>query len=116
MSRSARRRAGRPQQRPAGPLRMMWLQASCPSGAWLGGLAALLIASQASAQLSPQIGVPVPGRPFAGITDASAVALNPANLALLPSWEGRAMVVSSGGDRPLPTRGVSVDLASPLFF
>jgi protease IV len=85
-------------------------------GPLLGGLVSLLAAGEASAQLSPQAGVPVPGRPFAGITDASAVALNPANLALLPSWEGRALVVGSGGDAPLPTRGVSVDLASPLFF
>lgn len=83
-------------------------------------LSLLLGTSLASARdpfaLPPLAGVPVPGRSFAGITDASAVSLNPANLAFLPSWELRATWVRTGQGSPIPNRGWSFDIATPLFF
>ena len=70
--------------------------------------------AQGTAPAEPR--VLTPGRSLAATDDASAIAVNPANLAFLPSAELRALGVNTGQDSPLPGRGLSFDLATPLVF
>jgi protease IV len=57
----------------------------------------------------------VPGRSLAGTSDATATALNPANLAFLPSIEARWLWTRTTQDSEDKRRGHSFDLATPLF-
>lgn len=59
--------------------------------------------------------VPDPGRSIAGADDASAIAVNPANLAFLPGPELRWMWVRQGSASPLPARGHSLGFGLPLW-
>ncbi|EYF04051.1 signal peptide peptidase SppA [Chondromyces apiculatus] len=58
--------------------------------------------------------VPDPGRSIAGGGDASAIAVNPANLAFLPGAEARWMWVRPGSGSPIPTGGHSFSAAVPI--
>lgn len=60
--------------------------------------------------------VMAPGRSLVGNDDASAIAHNPANVALMPGPELRWTVVSLQEGAPVPWRGHAVDLAAPFFF
>ncbi|MBL8740631.1 MAG: signal peptide peptidase SppA, partial [Myxococcales bacterium] len=60
--------------------------------------------------------LPTPGRALASIGDASAVGLNPANLAFLPAPELRWMWTYTGELAKVPMRGHAIDLAAPLWF
>src|SRR5690606_18155276 len=57
-----------------------------------------------------------PGRSLVGNDDASAIAHNPANVALMPGPELRWTVVSLQEGAPVPWRGHAVDLAAPFLF
>ncbi|WP_245678235.1 signal peptide peptidase SppA [Chondromyces crocatus] len=59
--------------------------------------------------------VPDPGRSLAGGDDASAIAVNPANLAFLPAPEFRWMWVRPGSSSPIPAAGHSFSLGLPLW-
>jgi protease-4 len=59
--------------------------------------------------------VPDPGKSLVSGDDASAIAVNPANLAFLPSWELRWNWVRTGSASPLPARGHSIGLGIPIF-
>lgn len=88
-----------------------------PTGAAFAlALAAVCMPRVASAQLlSPQAGIPTPGRSLAGNDDASTIAKNPANLGFLPAPELRWLWYRTAQDTNQPNRGHSVDLATPLF-
>lgn len=60
--------------------------------------------------------IPSPGRPLAADDDASALAVNPANLAFLAATELRWTWVRTGHDSPYPTRGHAIDFGVPLPF
>lgn len=80
-------------------------------------LAALTQSAPAYAQAGPRIsdGVTVPWRSVSATDDASAVSVNPANVALVPAWETRATVAYTGEDAPLPIRGYALDVALPFW-
>jgi protease-4 len=93
-------------------------------GRWWAALAtaALLGPSTADAQMRPErVGsrpsdpIPLPGRSIAGVDEAAATALNPANLALLPGPELRWTWVDAPDLSPLPGRGHALDAAAPLW-
>ncbi len=85
----------------------------------VGGLASLAVADPASAQVyvrPPRI--QPPARSLAGTDDSDALALNPAQIAFMPSWELRYTHVEmpTSGGLLAAGRGDSVGLALPLFF
>lgn len=87
--------------------------------ATLLGICALVAASPAEAVPPvPKASAPVPdpGRALASGDDASAIAVNPANLAFMPEPELRWTWVRTGHDSPLPERGHSFALGFPLWF
>jgi len=59
-----------------------------------------------------------PTRSLAGTDDVDAIALNPAQLAYIPSWELRYthVQIPSGSSALMPARGDAVGLGFPLFF
>ncbi len=58
-----------------------------------------------------------PGRSLAGTDDSDAIALDPAQLAYMPSWELRYTHVELGSQAPSnPGRGDAIGLATPLLF
>jgi len=63
----------------------------------------------------PSQAVPDPGRAVASADDASAIAVNPANLAFLPAAELRWTWVRPGAASPVPVRGHSVGFGVPLW-
>ena len=58
--------------------------------------------------------VPDPGKATANADDASAIAVNPANLAFLAGPEFRWNLVWTGSESPLPNRGTSFAGAVPI--
>jgi protease-4 len=79
-------------------------------------LAALLSrVAAAEPPVSMTEGVPSPSRSVASSDDASAISVNPANLAFLPGAEARWTWVRTGAASPFPNRGHSLDLAVPLW-
>ncbi|HSN97484.1 MAG TPA: hypothetical protein VLS89_04265, partial [Candidatus Nanopelagicales bacterium] len=75
-----------------------------------------LLAGSAAAQPDrASAPVPDPGRSIAGVEDASAIAVNPANLAFLPAPELRWTWVRTGDSSPIPARGHSFGLGVPLW-
>jgi protease-4 len=80
-------------------------------------LALALSATPARAQEGPRIsdGVTVPWRSLAATDDASAVLVNPANVALGAGPEARATVVYTGEKSPIPIRGYALDVALPFW-
>ncbi len=68
-------------------------------------------------QVPPRMsdGVATPAKGLASTDDASAVYLNPANLAFLPGAEARFTMVHTGDDSPVPNRGYALDLAVPFW-
>lgn len=87
------------------------------SAAFLLGACALgaALAARAAPPDRPSQPVPDPGKSLAGADDASAIAVNPANLAFLPDPELRWTWVSHSSTSPLPARGHSVSLGVPLW-
>lgn len=86
--------------------------ASALAGACALGVA---LAATAAPPDRPSQPVPDPGKSIASGDDASAIAVNPANLAFLPDPELRWTSVWSGASSPLPARGHSVSLGIPLW-
>ncbi|NUP09467.1 MAG: signal peptide peptidase SppA [Polyangiaceae bacterium] len=70
----------------------------------------------AAPPLSPSEPLPSPGKSVATDDDASAVAVNPANLAFVPDPELRWMWTYTGELADLPMRGHAIDVAAPLWF
>lgn len=64
----------------------------------------------------PSQPVPDPGKSLAGVEDAAAIAVNPANLAFLPGAELRWNTYWTSNFAPLPARGHSIALGLPLWF
>ena len=90
-------------------------------GGLLVGLVALACAlapgaSRAEPPLSPSEPLPSPGKHIATDDDASAVSVNPANLAFVPEPEVRWTWTYTGEYADLPVRGHAFDVASPLWF
>lgn len=81
-------------------------------------LVASLVGATGSAAppLSPGEPLPTPGKSIASADDATATALNPANLAFMPEPEARWMWTYTGEYGDLPVRGHAIDLAAPLWF
>ncbi len=83
-------------------------------------LLAISATSGAEVSAAPPISIsdslPIPGRSLAATDDATAVALNPANVAFLPAPELRWMFTYTGDHADLPARGHAIDLAAPLWF
>ncbi|MEZ4445852.1 MAG: signal peptide peptidase SppA [Polyangiaceae bacterium] len=73
--------------------------------------------TDAHAQAAPRIsdGVTLPFRSVSAGDDASAIAVNPANLPFMKGPEGRVTVVYSSDEAPAPYRGYSLDLALPFW-
>jgi protease-4 len=63
----------------------------------------------------PSEPIPDPGKAIASVDDASAIAVNPANLAFMPGAELRYTAVWTGDASPLPPRGHSIALALPFW-
>lgn len=72
--------------------------------------------AQAIAERAPRI--TPPGRSLAGTDDSDALALNPSQIAFMPSWELRYTHVELPEKSPvlMPAQGDAVGLAFPLFF
>ncbi|MCC6557839.1 MAG: signal peptide peptidase SppA [Polyangiaceae bacterium] len=87
------------------------------SSAALLGACALAAALTAHAEPPdrPTQPVPDPGKGLASGDDASAIAVNPANLAFLPDPELRWTWVWPSSGSPLPARGHSLSLGIPLW-
>jgi len=60
-------------------------------------------------------GVTIPAQTVSSTDDASAIALNPANVALGPAPEARFTWVHTGEGSPLVGRGYALDLALPVW-
>lgn len=60
--------------------------------------------------------LPAPGKAVASDDDASAIGVNPANLAFLPAPEARYTFLWTGSDTDLSRRGHVIEAAAPLFF
>lgn len=80
------------------------------------GLLALPFSVRAEPPLSVGDPLPSPGRNVASDDDATATAVNPANLAFLPAPEVRWQWTYTGELGNLPVRGHALDAAMPLFF
>ncbi|HVY47981.1 MAG TPA: S49 family peptidase, partial [Minicystis sp.] len=80
------------------------------------GAAIASIATSAAAlpPARPSDTVPDPGKAIASDDDASAIAVNPANVALMPGWELRWNTTWTGDASPLPERGHAFMGAIPL--
>ncbi len=83
-------------------------------------LTAGLVAAPDRASGAPPFSVseplPSPGKAVASDDDATATAVNPANLAFMPAPEARWMWTYTGNEARVPGRGHAIDLASPLWF
>jgi protease-4 len=89
------------------------------------GLALSLVLTGAAAAVDASAGEPLParaqrvftpGRNAASDDSSDAVVVNPANLATMPSWEGRATYVHCSDDTAVNGCGWSFALATPLFW
>lgn len=87
--------------------------------ATLGALACAALVP-AGARAEPPISLsdplPTPGKALASDDDASAIALNPANLPFLPAPEARYLFTWTNDEADLPARGHTLEAAAPLFF
>ncbi len=75
---------------------------------------AALLASVARGTPPYETAITSPGRALASVDDSSAIALNPANLALLPGPELRVTTLGSAAAVPLPNGGQSFAVAAPF--
>jgi protease-4 len=85
----------------------------------VSAVSAILAAAPAlAAPPPPRASRPVgdPGRSIASADDASAIAVNPANLGFMPAPELRWTMMWTGHDATAPLRGHSVGLGIPLWF
>lgn len=84
---------------------------------WLAFAAASAAPGQAEAT-PPRIsdGIRLPSKGVAGTDDASAIAVNPANLALSPGVEARFTWIQTGDESSSPVRGYALDLGLPFWF
>jgi protease IV len=65
--------------------------------------------------IRPSDGVSPNFRSVSATDDASAIWVNPANLAFLPAPEARLLVMYTSDEAPLPIRGYAADFAAPLW-
>lgn len=87
------------------------------SVALAGTLSALVAATaHAAPPYKPSEAVPSPGRTVASADDATAIAVNPALLPLMPDAELRWSWLWTEGDAPTPARGHAFSAATPLWF
>lgn len=85
--------------------------------AWLALACAIAPATgRAAPPLSPSEPLPSPGKHIASDDDASATAVNPANLAFVPEPEVRWTWTYTGEYADVPVRGHAFDAAAPLWF
>jgi protease-4 len=88
---------------------------------WLSGLTALATLAAASATHADTIptkasdAIPSPGRSIASGDDATAIAVNPANVALMPDPEIRWTWAWTDSGSPLPARGHTLGFGLPLW-
>jgi protease-4 len=59
--------------------------------------------------------VQLPSQPIVSTDNATATAVNPANLAFLPGGEARFTWIHTGDSAKVPLRGYALDLAAPLW-
>src|SRR5258708_44372 len=81
--------------------------------------AGVLATHRSNAQFAPRPPrIEPPGKSLAGTDDSDAMALNPAQLAFIPSWELRYTHVQTPSDTTSiePGRGDAIGLGFPLFF
>lgn len=94
--------------------------ARCLSLAEASCLAAAVLLSSAEARaqrIEPRLsdGVVTPSHSVAATDDATAIFVNPSNIAFGPGPEARFTIIHTGDDAPLALRGYALDFALPVW-